>query len=92
MEQQKIKVRDDSSSEHAFIQHINTVYDKCTGNETYGNTVEFFDEDGVVLMTAVPSEDDNGINFRFAEDSENFNFKNLEEEDKKNIQILNENA
>lgn len=73
---------DNKKSEHEFIQHINSVYDKCDGYETYGNTVEFFDEDGIVLMLATSTEDSNGINFKFSEDSENFNFKTIEIEEK----------
>lgn len=57
--------------QNSFIEKINAVYDKCVGNETYGSTTEFFDEDGVVLMTAT-EEEGNRIVFTFTEDYESY--------------------
>lgn len=62
--------------ENTFIEKINDVYKKCSGFETYGETTEFFDEDGVVLMTAVEKED-NKILFTFIEDFESYEYEEL---------------
>lgn len=65
--------------ENEFIERINEVYDKCTGFETYGNTTEFFDEDGVVLMTA-EKEENKKIIFTFTEDSQSYEYEELKED------------
>lgn len=63
--------------ENSFIQRINDVYEKCSGFETYGSTTEFYDEDGVVLMTAT-EEDSNKIAFVFVEDAETYVYEEIE--------------
>lgn len=35
-----------------FLELAMEVYEKNAGHETYGDMVEFYDEDGAVLMTA----------------------------------------
>lgn len=65
--------------ENDFINKINEIYNKCSGHETYGSTTEFYDEDGVVLMTA--TEEDGKIIFAFTEDSECFEYQEVDDEE-----------
>jgi hypothetical protein len=63
---------ENKSVDNEFISNIVSIYRKCAGYETFGETTEFYDEDGCVLMTAT----ENGVNrvqFRFAEDGQVFN-------------------
>lgn len=48
-----------------FIELINKVFSECAGFETYGATTEFYDEDGIVLMTAVEDESGKNVTFNF---------------------------
>lgn len=64
----------DKKLEKDFIEKINKVYDKCEGNESYGNVTEFYDEDGVVLMTA-EDKDDKTIIFTFTDDESIYEYK-----------------
>ena len=57
-----------------FISNINQVYKQCAGFETYGETTEFFDESGCVLMIAT-REPDGKIQFKFADDNEPYDYK-----------------
>lgn len=66
--------------ENNFIEKINRVYDQCSGYETYGSTTEFYDEDGVVLMTATEDEG-NKIIFTFTEDSESYAYEEVESDE-----------
>ena len=59
--------------ENEFIKKINDVYDKCYGSETFGNVTEFYDEDGVVLMTS--TEEGEKITFKFSEGNDEENFE-----------------
>lgn len=65
-----------SDLENSFITQINKVYNMCVGSDTYGSTTEFYDEDGVILMTA--TEENNKIIFKFTEDSEIYEYEELE--------------
>ena len=56
-----------------FIERIKKVYDTCDGNESYDNVVEFYDEDGVVLMTA-EDLDENTIRFTFTDDEQIYDY------------------
>ena len=59
--------------EKDFIERIKKVYDTCDGNESYDNVVEFYDEDGVVLMTA-EDLDENTIRFTFTDDEQIYDY------------------
>ena len=68
MEQNKIEVE--------FIEKIKKIYEECSGAESFGNTTEFYDEDGVVLMTASEGVEEQGtITFFFTETGESFLYK-----------------
>lgn len=71
MEMEKVKVQ------NKFIEKITQVHEKCSGFETYGSTTEFYDEDGVVLMTA--TEEGGKITFAFTEDDESFEYEQIDE-------------
>lgn len=62
-----------------FIAGINKILAKCTGAEEYGDTTEFYDEDGVVLMTAIQTGPKR-VTFTFGEDGESYEYdgENLE--------------
>ena len=59
--------------QNIFIEKINKVYDQCVGYEQFGNVTEFYDEDGVRLMTC--SEENGKLIFSFSEDDENNSFE-----------------
>lgn len=40
------------SNFNQFMSKIESIFHQCVGHETYGDVTEFYDEDGVVLMTA----------------------------------------
>lgn len=65
--------------ENEFIKKINNVYRQCDGYETYAQTTEFYDEDGVVLMTATQI-DEHKIEFTFTEDGEIFEYETVNKE------------
>lgn len=50
-----------------FINKINKVYEQCVGYETFGDTIEFFDESGCILMSITENGPDK-IQFMFADD------------------------
>lgn len=62
-----------------FISSINQAYRRCIGFEVYGDTTEFYDESGCVVMTATQNGRDK-VQIKFAEDEDVFNF---EEKDKR---------
>lgn len=61
-------------TQNEFITKINEVYDKCNGSEQYGDTTEFYDEDGVVLMTVTEDLSTNKLTFSFSDNNENYIF------------------
>lgn len=67
-----------SDLENNFIEQINRVYNMCIGCDTYGSTTEFYDEDGVILMTA--TKENNKIIFKFTEDSEIYEYEELDKD------------
>lgn len=57
------KIEDD------FLEKVKKVYENCVSKETYANITEFYDEDGVVLMTVEePDNQPNKLIFSFSED------------------------
>lgn len=79
--EEKIEKKNDEMLENEFIKKVNDVYKQCVNNETYGETTEFFDEDGVVLMTAT-AVDGHKIVFSFSDsEAEQYCYeeKNIEE-------------
>ena len=64
---------DENNKKEDFIKRIQKVYDECDGNESYDNVVEFYDEDGVVLMLA-EDVDENTIRFTFTDDGTIFDY------------------
>lgn len=68
-------------NENEFINKINKVYDECISYETYGSVTEFYDEDGIVLMTI--SEEENGkLLFSFSgQNDENFEYEQMDSSD-----------
>lgn len=50
-----------------FIEKISQVNKNCIGNETAGNFVEFYDEDGVILMSC--EKENNKLIFTFQDGS-----------------------
>lgn len=77
MEKRQLKISN-KQLEQEFIKKINEVYEKCTSYETYGNITEFYDEDGITIMTA--TEDENKIIFQFGDFSDvNYEYSTIEE-------------
>lgn len=64
--------------ENEFIEKINSVYKNCTGYEKFGQTTEFYDEDGAIVMTA-EEEQDGQISFKFPDSDSFFGYEKLEE-------------
>lgn len=70
-----------------FLVKINEVYDKCVSRDTYANVTEFYDEDGVVLMTVEEPDGKPGkLIFSFSENGESFEYDKTEE--KENSKLL----
>lgn len=69
-----------NTDNNEFIEKINEVYKNSVGYEDFGNTTEFFDEDGCVVMT-IQSLPNGRLLFSFGtEESYEFEEKNIEEE------------
>ena len=68
------------ADEHEFIKKVNEVYKECIGYESYAETTEFYDEDGVVLMTATQISA-NKIEFAFSDDGETFEYETVKQND-----------
>lgn len=61
-----------------FVEKIQKIYDECSGYEVFGDVTEFYDEDGVVLMTATENQEEQGtITFSFTENGESFVYKEV---------------
>ena len=65
--------------ESKFIQCVNKAARRSVGHETYGDTTEFYDEDGAVVMTATQTGR-NTVSFKFGND-ESFNVQTDDSED-----------
>lgn len=63
------------SEEKLFMSRILAVYKKCSGLETYGDTTEVYDEDGLVIMTTTKEED--GIIFNFGGMEDTFKMQDV---------------
>lgn len=61
-----------TATQNEFLDKIKNIYENAVGHETYGDTTEFYDEDGVVLMTATQRADGQVV-FDFGENNQ-FNF------------------
>lgn len=56
-----------------FIQKINKVYKECVGYEIFGETTEFFDESGCILMSI--TENGHGkLEFLFTDSGDFYNY------------------
>lgn len=60
-----LKLNHTSDEERRFLNLVKEAYNRITGHESYGDTTEYFDEDGIVMMTTRESEDGK-INFSFS--------------------------
>lgn len=52
--------------EQEFIESLRKCEDKIVGSERYGEQIEFFDEDGAVLLVVTVLEDEGRALFEFA--------------------------
>ena len=62
-----------TQDENNFLDKIKHTYENVVGYESYGDTIEFYDEDGVVLMLA-HNLADNKIMFTFTDDNSDFEY------------------
>lgn len=72
--------------ENKFLDLVKNVYEKITGHESYGEITEYYDEDGVVLMTT--REEDGHVNFQFTEGEEQFEYVAKEGFDLTNLEDI----
>ncbi len=64
---------ENSATVDTFIDRVKNVYENCAGNEEFGSTTEFYDEDGVVLMTCT-EQSSNVLTFTFP-DGESYDYQ-----------------
>lgn len=64
-----------------FLYYIRMYQDSIEGRESYGNTTEFYDEDGCVLFIVEYLPEENAMKFKFADESENeYKFSIIDQE------------
>lgn len=63
-----------TQDQNNFLSQINNIYENTVGYESYGDTIEFYDEDGVVLMTCT-NISDGKILFTFTENNDNYEYE-----------------
>lgn len=63
---------------NSFLGYIRKHQDNVIGVESYGDESEFYDEDGCVLFTTRPNEEQNGLVFMFPEAEEEFLFLSMD--------------
>ena len=71
MEEVKLNKLELEQSKKDFLERVKLIQDEVVGSETYGDTIEFYDEDGVVLMVSTIKEDDEETGLQVTE----FSFK-----------------
>ena len=66
----------EENTKNEFLDLIRKYQDKVVGYETYGDTTDFYDEDGCVLFTTTPDQEKpNYLVFNFPEIEESFVFE-----------------
>lgn len=61
------------SDQEKFLANIRKVQNEIVGFERYGNEVEFFDEDGAVVLSIIYNERTSNFDFNFGSESFMYN-------------------
>ena len=74
----EIKINKNEKIQDDFLKKVLYVQNNCIGSESFGDTTEFYDEDGIVLMTVDQSNSNKMVfSFDYGEEVYEFEKNNL---------------